>query len=86
MFLHVRQSSLIFNDPGKKIPTLLTASEQEFQEIKLPASHGVRRLLTSQHILKCEMTHIASQRITFASERWRTLRASQQGFNINSNK
>ena len=60
MFL--RQSSLIFNVPGKKYP-LFTASEQEFQEIKVPASHRVRRLLTSQHILKCEMTHIASQRL-----------------------
>ena len=68
MCLHVRQSLLIFNDPGKKIPTLLTASEQEFKDIKLPASHRVRRLLTSQHILKfrndayCQPAHNVCQR------------------------
>ena len=47
---------------GKNYP-LFTASKQEFQETKLPASHRVRRVLTSQHNLKCETTHIASQRI-----------------------
>ena len=60
MFL--RQSSLIFNSPGKNY-SLFTASDQEFQETKLPASYRLRRVLTSQHNLKCETTHIASQRV-----------------------
>ena len=37
-----------FNFPGEKYP-LFTASEQEFQKIKLPASHRVRR-----HLRKCQ--------------------------------
>ena len=44
----LRQPMLIFNFPGKKYP-LFTASQQDFQKIKIPASNHVWRFFASKH-------------------------------------
>ena len=47
----LRQPMLIFNFPGKKIP-LFTASQQDFQKIKIPASNHVWRFFCQPARLK----------------------------------